>query len=122
MRVLSILSILCALIFFGTTPKVEAASTGCLPGTLKSRLNQVRSKFGPVTVISTYRKNARIRGTGRRSKHASCKAVDFKVRNKWGAYKWLTRNHNGGVGIYSGKCSHIHIDVGGRARWHHKRC
>lgn len=100
----------------------HGASISCLPSSLKSRLSQVRRKFGPIKVISTFRKNAFVRGTGRRSKHANCQAVDFKVRNKWTVYKWLTKHHNGGVGIYSGRCSHIHIDVGGRARWHHKNC
>ncbi len=100
----------------------SAASTNCLPSSLKSRLSQLSAKFGGLKVISTYRKGARIRGTGRRSKHASCKAVDFKINNKWAAYRWLAKNHNGGVGVYSGKCSHIHIDVGGRARWQKKGC
>ena len=101
---------------------VHAASTSCLPSSLKSRLNQLKSKYGGLHVISAHRKGARIRGSGRRSKHASCKAVDFKIGNKWAAYKWLSKNHNGGVGVYSGNCSHIHIDIGGRARWHSKKC
>lgn len=97
-------------------------STKCLPSILKRRLRQIKRKFGPIQIISTYRPGARIRGSGRRSKHASCRAVDFKVKNKWAVYRWLSKKHVGGVGIYSGRCNHIHIDNGGNYRWHSKRC
>lgn len=122
MRAIIIFAIVAIGFFAAPIHKAEAVSSSCLPSSLKSRLNQVRKKFGRVTVISAYRKNARIRGSGKRSKHASCSAVDFKVKDKWAAYKWLARNHSGGVGVYSGSCSHIHIDVGGRSRWQKKGC
>jgi len=94
-----------------------STSTACLPPIIKKRLGQIRDKFGPVTIISTYRPGARIAGTGRRSKHADCRAVDFKVRNLEAAHSWLNKNHKGGLGIYSGSCPHIHIDNGGNYRW-----
>jgi uncharacterized protein YcbK (DUF882 family) len=96
--------------------------THCLPSILKHRLSQIRSKFGPVTIISTLRRGARIAGSGRRSKHADCRAVDFKVRNMGAVYRWLNKVHKGGVGIYYGRCNHIHIDDGPKARWRRNHC
>ena len=103
----------------GPTP-AEAASQSCLPGVLRARLSQIRKKFGPVRVISTFRKGARVRGTGRPSLHASCRAVDFHPpRGKYQAVaNWLKANHGGGVGTYSCRMRHIHIDSGPRVRFH----
>jgi|GEM_PF-2839473 len=100
---------------------VEAAPTGCLPGILKQRLSQIRSKFGRVSIISTHRRGARIAGSGKRSFHASCRAVDFKpARGRHGAVvRWLKSRHGGGVGTYSCGMHHIHIDNGPRIRYHH---
>jgi len=96
-------------------------STGCLPGVLRQRLAQIRSKWGGVSVISTHRPGARIAGSGRRSFHASCRAVDFHPPR--GSYRavvsWLKANHGGGVGTYSCGMHHIHIDNGPRIRFHH---
>ena len=113
------------LMFSGWTMETAQAGrhpTGCLPVVLKQRLAQIRKKFGPVTIISTIRRGARIAGSGRMSKHASCRAVDFKVRNKMKVYRWLAKVHNGGVGLYHGRCSHIHIDNGPRSRWNRNYC
>lgn len=113
-------------VFAFTTEHVEArnfsTSISCLPSSIKSRLNQIRRKFGRIKVISTYRRGARIRGSGRPSKHAACRAVDFKVRNKKRVYAWLNRVHKGGVGLYYGRCSHIHIDNGMKLRWIKRGC
>ena len=97
-----------------------SANAGCLPSSLVAKLNQVRAKFGPVQIISTHRAGARIAGTGRRSYHASCRAVDFNPpRGKYGQVAaWLKRNHSGGVGTYSCGMHHIHIDNGPRVRFH----
>ena len=104
----------------GGAGNAEAAGTSCLPGVLQQRLSQIRAKFGPVRVISTYRKGARVAGTGRPSLHASCRAVDFKPpAGKYGAVAgWLKTNHGGGVGTYSCKMNHIHIDAGPKVRFH----
>lgn len=96
----------------------QAATTSCLPPSLQNRLSQIRSRFGQVKVISTFRKGARIRGSGKRSYHASCRAVDFIPPP--GRYRavtnWLYANHDGGVGTYT--CmNHIHIDNGPNYRW-----
>ncbi|MEO1719588.1 MAG: D-Ala-D-Ala carboxypeptidase family metallohydrolase [Pseudomonadota bacterium] len=100
--------------------QAHAASTKCLPSILKKRLSQIRKKFGKVRVISTYRPGARIRGTGRPSYHASCRAVDFHPpRGKYRAVvSWLKKVHRGGVGTYSCGMHHIHIDNGPRVRFH----
>jgi uncharacterized protein YcbK (DUF882 family) len=34
---------------------------------------------------------------------------------------WLARNHDGGLGTYSGGFSHIHIDNGPRVRFHKRQ-
>lgn len=101
--------------------RADAQGRGCLPGVLKQRLAQISSKFGRPRIISTHRRGARIAGTGRRSYHASCRAVDFKPPS--GKYRqvvaWLKSNHGGGVGTYSCGMHHIHIDNGPRVRYHH---
>lgn len=99
-----------------------STSTKCLPNVLKQRLNQIRRKFGPIKIVSTLRRGARIRGSGRPSKHATCRAVDFKVKNRVAVFRWLNKNHKGGVGLYHGRCRHIHIDNGANLRWIKKSC
>lgn len=103
-----------------TQAAMAAPGTGCLPGVLKKRLGQIRKKFGKVRIVSTFRRGARIRGTGRPSYHASCRAVDFHPpRGKYKAVaRWLKANHAGGVGTYSCRMHHIHIDNGPRVRFH----
>jgi uncharacterized protein YcbK (DUF882 family) len=99
-----------------TTPAV--ANEGCLPGVLKQRLSQIRARFGSISVVSTFRKGARIRGSGKASYHSSCRAADFiPPRGKYGEVtRWLYANHEGGVGTYT--CmNHIHIDNGPNVRW-----
>lgn len=98
-----------------------SASTNCLPSSLKRKVNQLESKFGRIRIISTFRRGARIAGTGRVSKHASCRAIDFKPAK--GQYRqvvrWLRATHGGGLGTYSCAMHHIHIDNGPKLRWHH---
>lgn len=103
------------------TAQAASSSTGCLPGVLRARLSQIRSKFGSIRVVSTHRPGARIAGSGRRSLHSSCRAVDFvPPRGKYGAVvAWLKANHGGGVGTYSCGMHHVHIDSGPRVRFHH---
>ena len=99
----------------------HAARTSCLPGSVKTKLAQIHAKFGPVRTVSTHRPGARIAGSGKRSYHASCRAVDFHApRGKRGSVvAWLKRNHSGSVGTYSCGMHHIHIDNGPRVRFHH---
>lgn len=123
MRRMFVSLFLCAAILGASAGVVRAdAPMGCVPASLKARLAEIRAKFGPVTVISTLRRGAQVRFSGRPSRHAACRAVDFKVGNKAAVYRWLDKVHNGGVGIYHGACSHIHIDDGERARWSRNYC
>jgi hypothetical protein len=95
-----------------------ASSEGCLPGVLKQRLSQIRAKFGAISVVSTHRSGAKIRGSGKTSYHANCRAADFvPPKGKYGEVtRWLYANHEGGVGTYT--ClNHIHIDNGPSVRW-----
>jgi hypothetical protein len=97
--------------------KGHSTSTACLPGRLKAALADVQRRFGPVTVVSTLRRGARIAG-GRPSMHASCQAVDFRpARGTYSqAAAYLRRTWHGGMGTYSS--GHIHIDTGDNYRWH----
>ncbi len=96
------------------------AEAACMPSALAAKLNQIRAKFGPVQVVSAHRPGARIAGSGRRSYHASCRAVDFNPpRGKYAqVLAWLKANHSGGVGSYSCGMHHIHIDTGPRVHFH----
>ena len=99
---------------------VSTAEAACMPNALAATLSAVRSKFGPVQVISAHRPGARIAGSGKASYHASCRAVDFNPPP--GSYSqvvsWLKANHHGGVGTYSCGMHHIHIDTGPRTHFH----
>jgi uncharacterized protein YcbK (DUF882 family) len=101
-----------------TVTPAHASSESCLPTVLKTRLAQIRQRYGKISVISTFRKGATIRGTGKRSYHASCRAVDFiPPKGKYNeVVRWLYANHEGGIGTYS--CmNHIHIDNGPNVRF-----
>ncbi|MBU1211525.1 MAG: hypothetical protein KJ587_09665 [Alphaproteobacteria bacterium] len=106
---------------FTSQTSADAAGASCLPSAVKAKLAQIRAKFGPVSIVSAHRPGASIAGSGRRSYHASCRAVDFHPpRGKHGqVVAWLKANHSGGVGTYSCGMHHIHIDNGPRVRFHH---
>lgn len=100
-----------------------AASTnsGCLPASVRATLSAIRSKFGSIEIVSTFRRGARIAGTGHKSYHASCRAVDFHpARGSYGrVLAWLKSNFRGGLGTYSCGMHHLHIDNGPKVRFHH---
>jgi uncharacterized protein YcbK (DUF882 family) len=110
---------LTVILFVGATPSSAQTSTSCLPGSVQGTLNKIRQKFGPVQIVSTFRRGAVIAGTGRRSLHASCRAVDFNAPagKRAAVIAWLRSNHKGGLGIYSCGMSHLHIDNGGHYTW-----
>lgn len=118
-RLGAILFALTCFAFFEASTVTAQAS--CLPSGLKAKLSQIRAKFGPVRIVSTHRPGARIAGSGKRSYHASCRAVDFHPpKGKYSqVVSWLKANHGGGVGTYSCGMHHIHIDNGPRVRFHH---
>jgi len=114
------LRLACALAIASAFLLSAAPAQACLSDRLQDVLDQIRSKFGSVTVLSTFRKGAMIAGSGQASYHASCRAVDFNPPS--GKYdqvvSWLHKNFDGGVGTYSCNMHHIHIDTGPRIHWH----
>lgn len=112
-RAASLAAILFACLW-GSEASADSASRSCLSSAARNALARVEGKFGRMQVISTCRPGATIRGTGKRSLHASGNAVDFNAGKRKGAVlKWLIANHRGGVMTYSGM-THIHIDIGPR--------
>ena len=93
----------------------SGTSRACLTSAARSLLNRIEQKFGRMQIVSTCRRGARIRGTGRVSRHASGNAVDFNAGGRKAAVvRWLIANHkSGGVMTYAGM-SHIHVDIGPR--------
>lgn len=96
------------------------AKPSCLPASVQQKLAEIKQQFGPVKIVSWFRRGARIAGSGRRSYHASCRAVDFHPPP--GKYNevaaWLKKTHAGGVGTYSCGLHHIHLDNGPRVHFH----
>ena len=116
------LALLLAASLVAAAPAAEAksysTSESCLPSSVKSALGSIRSRYGSIQVVSSYRQGATIRDTGKRSHHANCRAVDFvPPKGKYGSVaRWLYANFEGGVGTYT--CmNHIHIDNGANMRW-----
>lgn len=98
-----------------TSRKNSGTSTGCLTSEARNLLSRIRSKFGNVQVISTCRPGARIAGSGRPSKHASGRAIDFRVPgHKRQVVQWLIKNHHSGGTMTYRDMDHIHVDVGSR--------
>jgi hypothetical protein len=95
------------------TKGASGTSRSCLTAAARALLDRIEAKFGKMQIISTCRPGARIAGTGRRSKHASGKAIDFNAGSRKGeVVRWLIANHkSGGTMTYRGM-SHIHVDVG----------
>jgi uncharacterized protein YcbK (DUF882 family) len=127
-RLLGLLTMFAALMLLSITLTATPASArgetenpSCLPGNVKNMLSKVRAKFGSIELVSTFRPGARIRGSGHRSYHATCRAVDFNPpRGKYSAVvAFLKANWSGGVGTYSCNFHHIHIDNGPKVRFHH---
>jgi hypothetical protein len=96
-----------------------SAPGNCVPAQLKTVLNQVAAKFGPITVSSTARSKTKNRAVGGRSKsfHLGCRAVDFRVHGSTkGLMTFLAGNNNvGGLKRYSS--GFYHIDNGPRRTW-----
>lgn len=93
-----------------------STSRGCLTSSARALLNRIEARFGSVQLVSTCRPGARIRGTGKRSKHADGQAIDFSAPRgrKSEVVKWLIANHRGGGTMTYPGMNHIHVDVGYR--------
>ncbi len=105
----------CSFIAEAAEARGAGASRSCLTSGARNLLSRIEQNFGRVQVISTCRPGARIRGTGKISRHASGNAVDFNAGSKKGAIvRWLIANHrSGGTMTYPGM-NHIHVDIGPR--------
>lgn len=93
-----------------------STSRSCLTSSARGLLNRIEARFGKVQIVSTCRPGAKIRGSGKRSKHASGEAIDFNAPKgkKSDIVRWLIANHrSGGTMTYPGM-NHIHVDVGYR--------
>jgi len=90
-----------------------------MPISVANKLRVVESKFGKIRISSSCRPGATVRKTGRPSMHRYCRAVDFNPpRGKYRQVaRYLKTTWGGGVGTYSGRFNHIHIDDH-RGRWH----
>jgi hypothetical protein len=91
----------------------RGTSRACLTSAARAILSRIEQNFGRMQIVSTCRPGARIRGTGRVSRHASGNAIDFNAGSRKGAVvRWLIANHrSGGTMTYAGM-SHIHVDIG----------
>lgn len=90
-----------------------------MPVSVANKLRNVETKFGKIKILSSCRPGATVRKTGRPSMHRYCRAVDFNPpRGKYiQVARYLKTTWGGGVGTYSGRFNHIHIDDH-RGRWH----
>lgn len=90
-----------------------------MPSSVANKLKEVERKFGKVVILSSCRPGAVVKKSGRPSMHRYCRAVDFNPPR--GKYRlvanYLKATWRGGVGTYSGRHNHIHIDDN-RGRWH----
>lgn len=90
-----------------------------MPALVAEKLMEVERLYGPIIIISACRPGATVKNTGRPSMHSYCRAIDFNPAR--GTYQavasFLKRTWSGGVGTYSGRFNHIHIDDN-RGRWH----
>jgi uncharacterized protein YcbK (DUF882 family) len=105
-----------------TACQTSAVSTSldCTPSTLRTALADIEQRYGKPQIVSTYRKGAMIAGTKHPSYHASCRAVDFHPpRGRYAeTLSYLKANFDGGIGTYSGRMHHLHIDDGSKKIFH----
>lgn len=95
------------------------APSKCVPARLKSVLNDVAARYGPITVNSTVRSASANRKAGGRksSYHLRCAAVDFRVHaSTKGLLAWL-RSHPSVGGYKRYSSGFYHIDTGPKRTW-----
>lgn len=92
----------------------------CMPAEIRAVLDTIKTLFGAINIISAHRPGATVKGSGKASYHASCRAVDIvPPKNKYNEVAaFLRANWKGGVGTYSCGHRHIHIDTGPHVRFH----
>jgi hypothetical protein len=106
-----------------TGSKVMASSAiaplECLPEALRTVLNEVLSRFGGVTIVSTtqLQTDNHSPGSARANMHTACKAVDIKTTNDPNdvlAYL-RSRPEVGGVNTYRNRVIHFDLNPGYQA-------
>ncbi len=95
------------------------APARCVPGSLRTVLNKVSKRFGPITVNSTVRSRGKNRRVGGQSKsyHLSCRAVDFRVHGSSRGLMRFLRAQAGVGGLNRYPSGFYHIDNGPRRTW-----
>lgn len=95
--------------------EAQAQSTNCTPSHLVSALRQVEAQCGSAKIVSSYRRGATIRGTGRTSQHAFCNgtngAIDAVFSNRACALSALRKTRY--TILTYGYSNHIHIGTDG---------
>lgn len=116
-----ILATSAAVLFAATAAEAKPSYSGagtsrsCLTSAAQGLLARIEQQFGKVQVVSTCRPGARIRGTGKTSKHASGNAIDFNAgRRKGEIVRWLIANHRTGGTMTYRRSGHVHVDIGYR--------
>ena len=88
----------------------------CVPASLKTVLNEVSARFGPLTIVSTthLQTDNHVSGSDRAKLHAACKAVDFRIEGPATdeVLRYL-RGRRGIAGLTSYRGGLIHIDANG---------
>ena len=90
--------------------RANSRSLGSVGGTLAAKAHEIVAKCGS-TVISAFRRGARIAGTGHASMHASGRAVD--IRGNPGCIYAHLHGWSGGYSTDYGSVQHVHISLGG---------
>jgi uncharacterized protein YcbK (DUF882 family) len=102
-----------------STGSIDASRTPmeCVPATLKTVLNEVSARFGPLTIVSTthLQTDNHVSGSDRAKLHAACKAVDFRIEGAATdeVLRYL-RGRRGIAGLTSYRGGLIHIDANER--------
>ena len=102
-----------------STGSIDANRTPmeCVPATLKTVLNEVSARFGPLTIVSTthLQTDNHVSGSDRAKLHAACKAVDFRIEGAATdeVLRYL-RGRRGIAGLTSYRGGLIHIDANER--------
>jgi uncharacterized protein YcbK (DUF882 family) len=103
-----------------TGKRIKWSAPGhCVPASLKTVLNAVAAKYGPITVNSTARSAAKNRKVGGRSKsfHLGCRAVDFRVHGRTKGLMQFLAAQKGVGGLKRYSSGFYHIDNGPRRTW-----
>ena len=84
-------------------------------------VRKVASACSGTKVISVCRPGARVRGTGRTSLHASCRAIDFQVASPscaWGVLNKKGDRFPGGMSNDYARVKHFHVSwAKGSGEW-----